>query len=94
MCKFSGILYNRQLIQFARIPAEFVVRFRRYHDSYPQIPRSPLGTPGLQFRSAHTKKKKKKPAFLESRSAKASLTNNVCLFIDPLINEYILEIEI
>ena len=29
ICKFSGTLYNRQLIQFARIPVEFVVRFIR-----------------------------------------------------------------
>ena len=29
MCKFSRTLYNRQLIQFARIPVEFVVRFIR-----------------------------------------------------------------
>ena len=27
MCKFSRTLNNRQLIQFTRIPAEFVVRF-------------------------------------------------------------------
>ena len=30
MCKFSRTLYNRQFIQFARIPVEFVVRFIRY----------------------------------------------------------------
>ena len=30
-CKFNRTLYNTQLIQFARIPAEFVVRFIRYH---------------------------------------------------------------
>ena len=30
MCKFNRTLYNTQLIQFARIPAEFVVRFIRY----------------------------------------------------------------
>ena len=29
MCKYSRTLYNRQLIQFSRIPAEFVVRFLR-----------------------------------------------------------------
>ena len=29
MCKFSRTLYNRHLIQFARIPVEFVVRFIR-----------------------------------------------------------------
>ena len=32
MCKFSRTLYNRQLIQFARIPVEFVVRFIRYQN--------------------------------------------------------------
>ena len=32
MCKFSRILYNRQLIQLARIPLEFVVRFIRYQN--------------------------------------------------------------
>ena len=30
MYKFSRTLYNRQLIQFARIHVEFVVRSRRY----------------------------------------------------------------
>ena len=30
MCKFNRTLYNTQLIQFVRIPAEFVVRFMRY----------------------------------------------------------------
>ena len=29
-CKFNKTLYNTQLIQSARIPAEFVVRFIRY----------------------------------------------------------------
>ena len=29
-CKLNRTLYNTQLIQFARIPAEFVVRFTRY----------------------------------------------------------------
>ena len=29
MCKFNRTLYNTQLIQLARIPAEFVVRFIR-----------------------------------------------------------------
>ena len=29
-CKLNRTLYNTQLIQFARIPAEFVVRFIRY----------------------------------------------------------------
>ena len=32
MFKFSRTLYNRQLIQFAYIPAEFVVRFIRYQN--------------------------------------------------------------
>ena len=32
MCKFSRTLYNGQLIQFARIPVEFVVRFIRYQN--------------------------------------------------------------
>ena len=32
VCKFSRTLYNRQLIQFARIPVEFVVRFIRYQN--------------------------------------------------------------
>ena len=32
MCKFSRTLHNRQLIQFARIPVEFVVRFIRYQN--------------------------------------------------------------
>ena len=45
-------------------------------DSYPKFPRSPLGTRGLQTRS-HRQKKKETPAFLESRSAKASSTNNI-----------------
>ena len=30
MCKFNRTLYNTKLIQFARIPAEFVVLFIRY----------------------------------------------------------------
>ena len=30
MCKFNRALYSTQLIQFARIPAEFVVRFISY----------------------------------------------------------------
>ena len=30
MCKFNRTLYNTQLIQFARVPAEFVLRFIRY----------------------------------------------------------------
>ena len=30
MCKFNRTLYNTQLIQFALIPSEFVVRFIRY----------------------------------------------------------------
>ena len=30
MCKFSRTLYNGQLIQFARIPGEFVVPFIRF----------------------------------------------------------------
>ena len=30
MCKFSRTLYNRRLIQLARSPVEFVVRFIRY----------------------------------------------------------------
>ena len=42
-----------------------------HHDSYPQFPWSPLGTRGLQFREH---RRKKKPAFLESRSAKVSST--------------------
>ena len=33
MCKFSRTLYNRQLIQFARIPVEFVVRFIRFYQN-------------------------------------------------------------
>ena len=32
MCKYSRTLYNRQLIQFSRIPVEFVVRFLRYNN--------------------------------------------------------------
>ena len=32
MCKFSRTLYYRQLIQFSRIPVEFVVRFIRYQN--------------------------------------------------------------
>ena len=32
MCKFSKTLSDRQLIQFARIPVEFVVRFVRYQN--------------------------------------------------------------
>ena len=32
MCKFSRTLYNRQLIQFSRIPVEFVARFIRYQN--------------------------------------------------------------
>ena len=43
------------------------------HDSYPQFPRSLLGTRGLQARSH---RQKKTTAFLESRSAKASSTKN------------------
>ena len=33
MCNFSRTLYNRQLIQFARIPVEFVARFRRFYQN-------------------------------------------------------------
>ena len=29
-CKLNRTLYNTQLIQFARIPAEFVIRLKRY----------------------------------------------------------------
>ena len=43
-----------------------------HHDSYPQFPRSPLGTRDLQSRE--DRRKKKKPAFLEYRSAKAIST--------------------
>ena len=32
MCQFNRTLYNTQLIQFARIAAEFVVRFIRYQN--------------------------------------------------------------
>ena len=32
MCKFSRTLYNRQLIQFACIPVEFVVCFIGYQN--------------------------------------------------------------
>ena len=34
MCKFSRTLYNRQLIQLARIPAEFFVRYLLLITSY------------------------------------------------------------
>ena len=43
------------------------------HDSYPQFPRSSLGTRGLQTRSH--RQKKKTTAFLESCFAQASSTN-------------------
>ena len=46
------------------------------HDSYPQFPRSLLGTRGLQTTSQRLKKKET-TAFLESRSAKASSTNKI-----------------
>ena len=48
------------------------------HYSYPQFPRSSLGTRGLQTRS-HRQKKKETTAFLKSRSAKASSTKYVFL---------------
>ena len=44
------------------------------HDSYPQFPRSSLGTRGLQTRSH---RKKKPTAFYDSRFAKASKTSMV-----------------
>ena len=48
-----------------------------HHDSHPQFPRSSLGTRGLQTKSHRQKKRRKETiAFLESRSAKASSTNN------------------
>ena len=31
-CKFSGTLYNRQLISLGRIPVEFVVHLLRYQN--------------------------------------------------------------
>ena len=37
MCKFSRTLYNRQSIQFACIPVEFVVRFIRYQNRMKEI---------------------------------------------------------
>ena len=37
MCNFSRTLYNRQLIQFARIPVEFVVRFIRFYQNYVKV---------------------------------------------------------
>ena len=41
------------------------------HDSYPQFPRSPLGTPGtIADQLRKTDKKQKTRAFLESRSVK------------------------
>ena len=54
------------------------------HDSYPQFPRSPLGTRDLQCRE--DRRKKTTPAFLESRSAKVSSTNHFyqCSFQNDL----------
>ena len=47
------------------------------HGSYPQFPRSPLGTRGtMADHLAKTDEKKEKtPSYLEPRSAKASSTN-------------------
>ena len=47
------------------------------HDSYPQFPRSSLGTRGLQTRSHRKKKKKKRSHFKSLALAKASETNYV-----------------
>ena len=33
MCNFSRTLYNRQLIEFKRIPVEFVARFIRFYQN-------------------------------------------------------------
>ena len=33
MCNFSRTLYNRQLIEFERIPVEFVARFIRFYQN-------------------------------------------------------------
>ena len=33
MCNFSRTLYNRQLIEFERIPVEFVARFMRFYQN-------------------------------------------------------------
>ena len=46
-------------------------------DSYPQFPRSPLGTPETLFWEGPTKKVKETLAFLESRSALRSSTSKV-----------------
>ena len=45
------------------------------HDSYSQFSRSPLGTTGTMADQLGKTEGKKMPAFLESRSAKASSTN-------------------
>ena len=44
------------------------------HDSHPQCPRSPLGTPETMTDDLRKTRKKKTLSFLESPSAKASST--------------------
>ena len=63
---------NRMLI--TRVGDSFAYNESR-QDSYPQFPWSQLGTPGSMAWDRHKRKKQETPAFLESCSAKASLTN-------------------
>ena len=49
------------------------------HDSYPQFPRSPPVTLGPWRPFGEDRQKRKTPALLESRSAKASSTDYACI---------------
>ena len=55
MCKFSRTLYNRQLIQFARIPVEFVVRFIGYQNCV-KVPKYILIKPHPRLNTAEGSK--------------------------------------
>ena len=68
LCVISVIAEN---IPHAHHETILIAYSESRHDSYPQFPRSSLGTRGLQTRSH---RQKKNTAFLESRSAKASST--------------------
>ena len=54
MCKYSRTLYNRQLIQFSRIPVEFVVRFFRYNNNNNNNNNNNLEVPHPQSGSSST----------------------------------------
>ena len=67
--KITSLPNGRNVINFVR-------HFSHRHDTYPQFPRSPLGTAGTMADDLGKtdQRKKKTLAFLESRSAKAGST--------------------